>query len=144
VRGTSLKSTILVLSPLPTNASACRKRSDDYRDLRYSRAMKLWPLLPLLTLSACSAQLTSDGHEVRLVDSLSPEDAKTHSTIGVVVASETYQHEGDEADCRKRLQNRAGRMGADLVVITQLTRHPCTIGQQSLCVAISGQALRKN
>jgi hypothetical protein len=106
--------------------------------------MKIWPLALLLSLFACSAQLTGDGHEVRLADSLSPEDAKTHSAIGVVVASETYQHDGDEADCRKRLQNRAGRMGADLVVITQLARHPCTIGQQSLCVAITGQALRKN
>jgi hypothetical protein len=105
--------------------------------------MKLWPLLALL-LSACSAQLTGDGRDVHLTDSLSPEDAKSHSLIGVVVASETYQHDGDEADCRKRLQNRAGRMGADLVVITQLTRHTCTIGQQSLCIAIIGQAFRKN
>lgn len=102
----------------------------------------VWIFLALL--SACSAQPTSDGHQVRLVESLSAEDANSHSAIGIVVASETYQHDGDEADCRKRLQYRAARLGADLVVITQLMRHPCTIGQQSACMAITGRAYRKN
>ncbi|MGZ3649699.1 MAG: DUF4156 domain-containing protein [Bdellovibrionota bacterium] len=99
----------------------------------------------LLFASACSSTpLTPEGKNTRVVSSLPPEDAKKYSEIGVVVASETYQHDGDEKDCRNQLQNRAGYLGADVLVLETSERKPCVIGLKQACVQMTGRAFRKN
>jgi len=96
--------------------------------------MKALPLLFLL--AGCASHLTSEGRAVSIVDA-APAGARE---IGTFVASATYQHDGDERDCRDDLINKAGRFGANILVITHFDRHPCVIGQQQSCAEITGRA----
>lgn len=99
-------------------------------------------LLCFIILTSCAAftpaPLSPEGQRVRVATAITVYETETYRDLGSLACTE-----GPLTDCDIDLRNRAGALGAEVIVIESRTASPCGDGTGQSCITVFARAYRR-